>query len=219
MKRKIYLLISSYVAYLLMQTLQVHHLISPIEIKDDISVLKKFLFIFVLALSSGFIMRLYKWLFLKAGAFFHNKSTGVRVLISFILVGIFLIPEFRRYQSLGLLQLENLNELELGFQIPLIKLGMTLLSITLGFWGGEFIPLVYSGLHFGATLAHAMGFNQIIGTYLGCYLFFAGATRLKWTAFFLILTLVGISWCGWLLLLMNLTVGFSGSESLYRSHE
>ncbi len=218
-RQKIYVLMSSYFAYLLMQMLQVQHLISPIDIQQDVGVLTKFGFIFALALTSGFLMRLYKWVYLRASTFFQGTTITTRILISFILVGIFLVPEFRKYQSLGLLQLENLNDLQIGFHIPLIKLTLTLFSVTLGFWGGEFIPLIYSGLHFGASLAQFMGFNQLIGTYLGCYLFFAGATRLKWTGFFLLLSLMGFSWLGWLLLLMNLTVGFSGSGSLYQSNE
>jgi hypothetical protein len=74
-------------------------------------------------------------------------------------------------------------------------------------------------LHFGASLADKLDYPQLVGTYLSCYLFFAAATRLKWTSFFLILGLMGFSWCLWLLVLVNMAVGFSGDESLYRSHD
>lgn len=218
-KQKIFVLISSYVACLLMQTLDVPHLIPKIDIQLELGFFKTLYFIVVLAVSSGFIMRFYKWSYIKLNDFFKHRSVVLRALLGLFLAALLMIPELRSYQSLGLSQLQDLENLKLGFEIPFLKLFLTLFSLVLGFWGGEFIPLVFSGLHFGATLAHVLDYPRLIGAYLGCYLFFAAVTRLKWTTFFLILSLMGFSWGLWLLVLVNICVGFSGDESLYRSHE
>lgn len=218
-RQKILTLISSYFAFLLMQTLRVPHLIPPIEIQSDLGFFKTFFFVVVMAISVGFLMRFYKWAFFRLRNFFSKKSIAVKMFFALLLAGLLMTTELRSFQSLGILQLENLNQLPSDFKIPLFKLFLTLFSVTLGFWGGEFIPLIYTGLHYGTALAETLGYPKLVGAYLSCYLFFAAATRLKWTCFFLILSLMGFSWCLWLLILVNVTVGFSGDESLYRSHE
>ncbi len=218
-KQKIFSLIASYIACLFMQTLSVPHFIPKLEIQLELEFFKTLLFVVVLALSAGFIMRIYKWAFFKLNHFFQAHSIFFRLALALVLAGLLMIPELRSYQSLGLSQIQDLHKLKLGFEIPLLKLFLTLFSVVLGFWGGEFVPLIFTGLHFGATLAHALDYPELVGAYLGCYLFFAAATRLKWTSFFLILSLMGFSWCLWLLVLINMSVGFSGEESLYRSHE
>lgn len=218
-KQKILVLISSYVAYLFMQTLNVAHLIPRVDIQIEIGFFKTLFFITALAVSVGFIMRFYKWAYIKLSHFFQTRSVFLRFGLAIALAALLMTTELRSYQSLGLLQIQDLARLKIGFEIPFLKLFLTLFSLVLGFWGGEFIPLVYAGLHFGASLADKLDYPQLVGTYLSCYLFFAAATRLKWTSFFLILSLMGFSWCLWLLVLVNMAVGFSGDESLYRSHD
>ena len=218
-KQKIFILLSSYVAFLFMQTLNVSHLIPKIDIQIELGFFKTLFFVVILAVSVGFIMRFYKWSYVKLSVFFKSRSVFLRFGFAIILAALLLTPELRSYQSLSLLQFQDLEKLKLGFEIPFLKLFLTLFSLVLGFWGGEFVPLVFTGLHFGASLAHALDYPQLVGAYLGCYLFFAAATRLKWTAFFLIFSLMGFSWCLWLLVLINMCAGFSGDESLYRSHE
>lgn len=218
-KQKFFVFVSSYFAYLLMQTMQVPHLIPGIEIQQDLGFFKTLFFVVTLAILVGFLMRIYKWVFLKVSLFFRKSSIWVRLVFALILMALLLTPELRSYQSLGILQLEKLDRLQLGFQIPLLKLFLTLFSVTLGFWGGEFIPLVYAGLHFGASLSHSLGYPQLVGTYLCSYLFFACATRLKWTGAFLAISLMGFSWALWIFVLVNLAVGFSGEKSLYQSHD
>lgn len=218
-RQKILLLVSSYFAFLLMQTLQIPHLIPAIRVQSNLGFFKTLLFVILLSVSVGFMMRFYKWAYVRINLFFQNRSFFIRMGFAVLLAALLMIPELRPFQSLGLSQIADLENLKIGFEIPLLKLLLTLFSVTLGFWGGEFIPLVFTGLHYGASLAHVIGYNPLVGAYFCCYLFFAAATRLKWTSFFLILSLMGFSWCLWLLILINLTVGFSGEESLYRHHE
>jgi H+/Cl- antiporter ClcA len=218
-RQKLFVVVSSCFACVLMETLGVRHLLLPLDLTVDVSFGSKLIFILSLAVSVGFIMRFYKWAFLKCSSFFSHRSLVVKLGFSLILMGLLWIPELRRFQSLGVLQIEDINHLALGFQVPFLKLGLTMFSVTLGFWGGEFIPLVYTGVHFGATMAQSFGWPSILGAYLSAYLFFAGASRLKWTSFFLALSLLGFSWVIWLLILVTLTVGFSGEKSLYQPHE
>lgn len=218
-RQKVFILISSYIAVLLMQTLNAPHFIPQVDVQIELGFFKTLFFITVLAVSVGFIMRIYKWAYRKVGVFFQKRSIFLKLGFAILLGALLMHPQLRSYQSLGLLQIQDFEKLKLGFEIPFLKLFLTLFSLVLGFWGGEFIPLVFTGLHFGASLARTLDYPQLVGAYLGCYLFFAAATRLKWTSFFLILSLMGFSWCLWLLLLINISVGFSGDESLYRSYE
>lgn len=218
-KQKIYILMSSFFATLLMQTMNVPHLISAVELNLEVGFFKKLSFILILALCCGFAMRFYKWILHATHAFFNRQTIWIKFACALVLMFVLIQPDFRRYQSLGILQLQDISKLDLGFQIPFLKLALTLFSVSLGFWGGEFVPLVYAGLHFGASLAHSFGFDLVVGALLSSFLFFAAATRLKWTSIFLIFSLLGWTWIFWVIILVQLTVGLSGSESIYRRDE
>jgi H+/Cl- antiporter ClcA len=217
--QKIFVLISSYVATLILQTLGVHPLLNTLSIQTEMSFSEKFIFIFVLATASGLLMRIYKWAYFYLNQFFLLKSIWFRLFGAFSLMGLLAQPIFLKYQSLGLEQIQDLIKLEPHFLIPILKLAFTLFSVALGFWGGEFIPLFVSGIFFGASWAHILHFDVMLGIYLGSYLLFAGATRLKWTSFFLILGLFNWTWTLWIYFLVTITLKFSGNLSLYRQND
>jgi H+/Cl- antiporter ClcA len=215
-KQKIFTFVSSAIAVLLMQTLQVKHLFENLHLQVENTFFEKLFFILCLGILSGYIMRIYKSSYFYFSDFFKKKSVVFQIILTLALMFFLMRPEFRHFQSLGLQQIENIFSEKAVFSDSLLKLFVTLISLICGFWGGEFIPLIYSGLHFGNSLAQALNFNVLAGTCLGCFLFFTGGTRLKWTSYFLIISLVGWSWFIWVFVLVNVTIRFSGEKSLYR---
>ncbi len=216
LKQKIFTLIASCISVLLLQTFQIRHLFENIILLDDFSFFTKLQFIFYLALLVGLIMRFYKFSYNYLHHFLKQKSIMIRFLIACALAFILMQPEFRKFQSLGLLQFENLELMQFSFRDGLFKLAFTLFSTVCGFWGGEFIPLVYGGLHLGGALAQQLNIHILVGSSLGAYLLFAGGMQLKWTSYFLIISIVGLSWWFWAYVLVSLTIRFSGENSLYR---
>jgi H+/Cl- antiporter ClcA len=91
-------------------------------------------------------------------------------------------------------------------------------STSLGFFGGEFIPLVFAGVHYGSALFATYGFGAQMGAVFGAFVFFAGGTRFKWTSIVLLLGLIGIEWWFWSYFVMATAVLFSGDKSLYKNY-
>lgn len=216
-KQKLYGIIGSFVAVLLLKTLHSPHLFTAVTIDSNFSFFQKLGLILFLGAASGYAMRGYKWLYFRLSAYFQKTSLTIRFLVASMLALFLAAPPLRKFQSLGLLQLSDLANLNPHLSDVVIKLFVTVISVTLGFWGGEFIPLVFAGVHFGHVIAIFFQFDLMLGMLLGAYLFFAGATRMKWTAIILTLSVVGWNWWFWVVLLISINVGFSGPTSIYKS--
>ncbi|AGH94856.1 chloride channel protein [Pseudobdellovibrio exovorus] len=217
--QKVLGLIGSTVAVLLIQSLGLPHLFSGIPVDSFVGGFwDKLLLLMILGISSGYLMRAYKAIHYRLIYFFEERQFFWRLLFSLLLVGILFIPEFRKFQSLGLDQLNNLEHLQAMWLDAPVKLSLTVLSVSLGLWGGEFIPLVYAGVHWGQSLFVSWGQSATLGALVGAYLLFAAATRMRWTSYALLLLTVGFSWWFWGWILITFTLWFAGSRSLYRSH-
>lgn len=215
--QKILGLIGAAVAVLLLQSLGIPHLFGHVHIPDFVAGFwDKFWTICLLGISAGFIMRLYKDLHFKLDGFFKAQTFLWRLALSVLLAGMLFVPELRKFQSLGIQQFTDPAVMQAVWMDAPVKLSLTLLSLAAGFWGGEFIPLVFAGTHWGYMLFSSMGHSAPLGALAGAYLFFAAATRLRWTGYALLLLTVGGSWWFWGWLLVTMTLAFSGSRSLYR---
>jgi H+/Cl- antiporter ClcA len=167
---------------------------------------------------AGYLMRFYKVLYYHFADYFKSSSWGLKLFVVFLLAGFLYFPEFRKYQSLGLAQFTDLISLQASFVSAASKLFLTLLSTTVGFLGGEFIPLVFAGVHLGGSLFSLFSLNPYLGGVLGAYLLFAAGTRLKWSSYVLILGLLGFGWLFWAWYVVMISVSFSGDLSLYKHH-
>lgn len=217
--QKVLGLIGSAVAVLLIQSLGIPHLFSGVMIESFTEGFwSKLGLLLLLGVSSGYLMRLYKIIHYRLVSFFEQRSFYWRILFSLLLVGVLFIPEFRKFQSLGLAQLNNLGQLQAMWLDAPVKLSLTVLSVSLGLWGGEFIPLVFAGVHWGQSLFISWGQSATLGALVGAYLLFAAATRMRWTSYALLLLTVGISWWFWGWVLITVTLWFAGPRSLYRTH-
>lgn len=217
MRQKYLTLLGSISAFLFMQQLNVPHLFDKIDIQANPSFFSTFFFILVAGVLSGWIMRIYKSNYFKLQKYFKTKSLVIKIFLAAILAAFLWHPMMWPYHSLGISYLQSALTAPKLFSDVVIKLVVTLISVTLGFWGGEFIPLIYAGAYFGNVLSQFLGFDLLLGTVLTVYIFFAGATRLKWTSYLLTVSLFGFSWFFWSYFLISLSVSFSGKESIYKS--
>lgn len=214
--QKIYAFMGSAVAVLFMQSFSEESLFSKIDIQTDLGFFKKLVFFFFFAVCAGLIMRIYKKVYFKFSDYFSQSGLMLKIFVAFLLAVVLYLPEFRKFQSLGLQQFSNLQMLEASFFNVVVKLLLTLISTSLGFLGGEFIPLIYSGVQFGYSFFSYFGHDPLLGALLAAYLLFAAATRFKWTSYVLILALMGFGWWFWAYFITSVAISFSGPNSIYK---
>ncbi len=217
--QKLYSFVGAVVAVMVTRHLQMPHLFSDFEVNDNIGFFTKFLFLFLFAVSVGYIMRIYK----SAHEYLVQKLLTMNLVFKIsavlILIGLLYLPELRKYQSLGLNQFYQISAFQADYLDAFLKLLLTLPATALGFMGGEFIPLVYSGVHFGGSFFRTFGYDPALGAAFGAFLFFAAGTRLKWTGYILMISLLGWEWWFWVYFVLSSAVSFSGGKSLYGSSE
>jgi H+/Cl- antiporter ClcA len=76
---------------------------------------------------------------------------------SALLMILFSVEGTGRFQGLGLGTIESAFQEPSAWSWPLWKLGLTALSLAIGFKGGEFVPLVFIGSTLGSALAPLLG--------------------------------------------------------------
>lgn len=214
--QKILSLIGAMVAVLVMRSLGAHALFADIEFQDSSGFFKKLFVLFIFGASVGLLMRYYKKLHHVLNLFFAKAHLVIRVFVVILLMAFLYLPQFRIYQSLGLSEFHDLSALSGSYETGLVKLILTMLTTSLGFLGGEFIPLVFSGCFIGAAFFQTFGLNPVLGAGFGAYILFAAGTRLKWTSFFLMVALLGWGWWLWVIYVLSIANSFTGEESLYR---
>jgi H+/Cl- antiporter ClcA len=123
------------------------------------------------------------------------RESAVRGWIGGLILLLLLAPEtMQRYRGLGI---ETIGESFTGtvsFEVPILKLVLTVLSLASGFTGGEFIPLVFIGAATGNVLNQWIPLESTLLPAMGCAVVFGAAARLPITA--LVLSCV---WSGWAL--------------------
>ena len=214
--QKIYSFMGAMLAVLILRSFNQETILTYTDVPDDLGFFKKLIFLFFFAACAGYLMRVYKFIYLKLSNYFSLRPLWIKVFFSQILAFFLFLPEFRKFQGLGLLELSKMEFGSGSLLDAVTKLFFTLVSTSLGFLGGEFIPLIYSGVKFGAGFFSFFGFDMLLGSALGAYLLFAAATRFKWTGYILALSLLGSSWWFWAFFCVSITVGFSGTTSIYR---
>lgn len=198
------------------QHLGMPHLFLPIEFNDNLGFFSKLGLLFILAIIAGYLMRYYKKLHLMLGQQIEKSGITLRILLSVIIAGFLYLPEFRSYQSLGLAQFHDLQLADTSFLAGFVKLAFTVVCTSIGFLGGEFIPLVFAGVNLGGALFHVLGAESVMGAGFGAFILFAAGTRLKWTSFLLMAFLLGPSWMLWIFFVLTISLNFAGEESLYQ---
>lgn len=128
----------------------------------------------LLALFIGIISRLYSEALRQTKSIFQWIPENYRTALGgFILLILYLLFPLTLYQGLGLESIQSAFTQGSSYEIPLIKLLLTVLTLAVGFKGGDFIPLVFIGTTLSSTLAHhwheplsffaALGFVSLFG--------------------------------------------------------
>jgi H+/Cl- antiporter ClcA len=119
-------------------------------------------------------------------------SPATRGFLGGLLLCLLLLPESTRsIRGLGLATLEAAFASTLPPTLPFLKLGLTVLSLAVGFRGGEFIPLVFMGVTAGNLLSDLIPLPVALLPALGSVLVFGAAARMPLTAL-----LLAIGWFG-----------------------
>lgn len=87
----------------------------------------------------------------------------------------------------------------------MIKIGLTLLTLAVGYKGGEVVPLFAIGTAFGAAFAGVAGVPVLLGAMIGFAAFLSGGTGAHITAFFVGVEIFGFD--KWQIFLITAIVG------------
>ncbi len=220
--QKLFVFFGSWVASLILTSLNFkNYFLVLINTEDQSSFFQKLLFIVVFGMISGVIAKHFKNLYNKLNHFF--KKNKPFIFIATVIVSIVLwIPDFRNLQSLGFNFLtDTLSQQPDSFLMLkiFIKLIVTLICVSIGLLGGEFIPLYIVGTSLGYVFSHYLSVDPLIGAAYGSFTIFAGVSRLKWTSLFLILTILGWDHFISVYLLLTISIFISEKDSLYLSSQ
>jgi H+/Cl- antiporter ClcA len=213
--QKLCAFLGGFAAVIAGQQLGVPHLFLPFEVKDESGFFTKFGLFLLLGAGAGYIMRYYKKLHSLLEAQLKN-SIAIQLLLSVVVAAFLYLPEFRMYQSLSLTKIHDLPAADTSLIYGLVKLAFTLVCTSLPFLGGEFIPLVFAGVNLGGAIFKGMGADPVLGAAAGAFILFAAGSRLKWTAFFLMTSLLGFGWMLWIFFVLTIALNFAGEDSLYK---
>ncbi|AZZ37772.1 hypothetical protein CIK05_13510 [Bdellovibrio sp. qaytius] len=217
--QKVWTFFGGWIAVLILQSLNFPHLISAVSIPETESWFKRFAFIFLLGLIIGYLSRAYKRSYFFLSDFFAKKNIVWAIVMAAVLGYALYNPGLRPLQSLSLDLVSKFSSgalmIESDMQLVLLKLVFTLLCVSLGFFGGEYVPLVLVGCGIGATAAQYFGESLLLGSTLGAFAVFAGVTRLKWTCVILCASLMDYTMLLWVYIFFSVVHSFSGEQSIY----
>lgn len=217
--QKVWAFFGAWIAVLILQSFKFPHLLSVVSIPDGDSWFKRFAFIFLLAMLIGYLSRAYKSSYFFLADFFAKKNIIWAIVMSLAVGYALYNPVLRPLQSLSLDLVSKFSSgslmIESDMQLVLLKLVFTLFCISLGFFGGEFVPLVLVGCGMGAVGAQYFGESLLLGSTLGAFAVFAGVTRLKWTCVVLCASLMDYTMFLWVYIFFSVLHAFSGAQSIY----
>jgi H+/Cl- antiporter ClcA len=214
-QQKVFSFVMAWVGFLVMQSLGIHPLFSMIQVDLSAGFTDKFLVAFLIGLFLGFMANAFKYGYGYLSVFFKkNKMASVMVVL--LLSWIFIQPEMKSLQSLSLDSFSEIQNGKANMQFVLLKSIFTLLFVSLGFIGGDFVPSIAIGSGFGVLVANYFQVNYTFGLAMGLMAFFTGLTRLKWTSLGLLFLLAGFKVMLWGYLCLSITRQMSGLQSLYK---
>lgn len=214
--QKLFAVLAAWVGCLVLRSFQLPALFDPILVVHRNDFWDLFFFVLILSLSVGYGSRLYKWIFQKIKTLTHPKKQWGGFLLVVVLTAVLWLPEFKSVHSLSLTSFEQIKNGIVSEQFLLMKFLITVVSVAIGFWGGDFVPSVVLGSGWAVWLAPHFKVDPQMALMLGTFSFFAALNLLKWTAFFLTLSAFGSEHFMWLYFCLTLVKSFSGNISLYR---
>ena len=140
----------------------------------------------------------------------------VHFLVAIVLCGLFYLEGSFHYSSLGFNEIQNALRLQVSFIPALYKFVFTILSLSCGLKGGEFVPLVFIGSHLGSALAAYIPVSSQLLAALGFAAVFAGAANVPITCSIMAIELFGWAVAPYALIACLMSYFCSGQTSIYR---
>jgi H+/Cl- antiporter ClcA len=215
--QKVFAVLMAWVGFLVMKSLGVEPLLKLIAVDLSAAFTDKLLVVVMIGLIIGLMTKYFKVGYFYLSDFF-KKYKWAAVFTIALLSWAFMQPESKFLHSLSL---ETFSEIQNGksdIQFVFLKTLATLLFISLGFIGGDFVPAIAIGSGAGVIIAHYFQVHFTFGLAMGLMAFFTGLTRLKWTCLWILFLLGGFKVMLWGYLCLSITRQFSGPESLYKKY-
>lgn len=213
--QKVFAVIMAWIGFLVMQSLGVHPLFSTIAVDLSAGFFDKLFTAILIGLSAGVLTNMFKLGYLYLSDAFKKYKLPA-ILTVLVLSWFFLQPETRFLHSLSLNTFAEIQTGKADIQFVFLKSILTMLFISLGFIGGDFVPAIAIGSAIGVLISTSMSVPFTFGLAMGLMAFFTGLTRLKWTAVWLIFFLCGFKVMLWAYVCLSVTRQFSGMNSLYK---
>ncbi|MCP1995967.1 chloride channel protein [Flavobacterium sp. HSC-61S13] len=180
--------------------------------------------IFFITIGSGVLFGLIALVFMKGTSQWNaafKKYISYPPLRPFIGGLLFLILYISigdvKYLGLGIPTIVESFEHTQGFEVFLLKILFTSLTLGSGFKGGEVTPLFFIGAALGSFLSIYFAASTSFLAALGFVAVFSGATKTPWASSLMGIELFGIESGLFLLLACWLSATFSGPQNLYNS--
>lgn len=213
--QKIFSVVMAWVGFLVMQSLGIHPLFSMITADLSAGFFDKLFVVILIGIIVGFTTNIFKFGYHYLSDLF-KKYKLVSVLIVLTLSWIFIQPEMKSLHSLSLNTFSQIQMGQIDVHFLVLKTVFTLLFMSLGFVGGDFVPAISIGAGTGVLIAGLFQVSFTFGLAMGLMAFFTGLTRLKWTSLWIIFFLGGFKVMLWGYVCLSITRQLSGPDSLYK---
>lgn len=216
-EQKILSIVMAWIGVLILQTLQFTSLFQNLTVDMSASFSNKLFVAVLTGLILGCVAHFYKKVHVYAELYL-KKHYFISVLCVLALMGILFIPSMKPMHSLSLDSFVKIQSGHAEAWFILVKILLTLACVSLGFIGGDFIPMVIIGSGTGVLVAQYFHVDYTFGFAMGLLAFFTGVTRLKWTGLWTLFLITGFGPMAWGYLCLSVARYFSGQISLYRKY-
>ncbi|MFN3698172.1 MAG: chloride channel protein [Pseudobdellovibrio sp.] len=218
MQQKILAFIGAWAGLLLVETFKLEALFRISDFKDSSLFFDRIMFCLSMAVFCGLISYGYKKIYFYLSSQSKKHFWFSFAVVCFLSIFLYLKP-FQSLQSLSLgmvqyyVHTSQYTFTDLSFIV--LKIILTVLFVSLGFYGGEYVPLAVSGASLGILMASIFNVPIWFGMSLGAFLILSGVTQLKWS--FLLLALILSDWNYIILFYVTFSISnrIAGEESLY----
>lgn len=148
----------------------------------------------------------------------HVQNSYLRIFVGGVVLVVLTMIFGTDYNGLGsAIITEAIN---LGKATPyafLLKMVFTIITISVGFRGGEIVPTFFIGATLGATIGAVLGFEPGLCAAFGMIAVFCGATNCPLASLLIACELCGFEYALYFMVIIAITYMVSGSSSLYKT--
>ncbi|MBC7457451.1 MAG: chloride channel protein [Bdellovibrionaceae bacterium] len=213
--QKIFSVVMAWVGFLVMQSLDVQPIFNLIQADLSAGFFDKLFVVISIGIVVGLVTNVFKFGYRYLSDVFKKYNIAA-ILVVLTLSWIFIQPEMKSLHSLSLNTFSEIQNGQADIQFVFLKTVFTLLFISLGFIGGDFVPAISIGAGTGVLVANVFQVSFTFGLAMGLMAFFTGLTRLKWTSLWILFFLGGFKVMLWGYVCLSITRQLSGPDSLYK---